>query len=639
MKRSLAFIAAFLSACAAPPPRDVDPALKGAAATSGERRKPEAPNLEQQLLPPLRMEMPKVAGEPIDQRFDLSVSNAPAAQVFSALVSGTRYSMLVHPSVTGSISVNLKDVTLREALDSIRELYGYEYRIEGTRVFIQPAGIQARVFQVNYLSGQRRGLSQVRVSSNMDTTTGGTTTGTGAGGIAGGAGIGGVGGIGGAGSLAAQSNVVGGAPSRDSTRVTTNQEAIFWTDLCEALVAIVFPPGRGQAAQIQAAQPTTGVTGIGAIPGPDERQRQACNRRYEDSSGVRSIVVSPHSGVVVVRATPTELRSVDNYLRASRLAVERQVMLEAKIIEVTLAEQFQSGINWAVFGRSVAVGQITRPLASPRTASAFESQALTGTGTTSTATGAAARTRDALANTATAQILGGPAGAVVGLAVASSNFGALLTFLESQGNVQVLSSPRVATLNNQKAVLKVGQDQLFVSNVEVTPPTVSAVGTATTRPTIAPKFSTYFSGIVLDVTPQIDERGNITLHIHPTINDVTTAAINIDLGESQNVNVPTARNTIRETDTIVRVADGNIVAIGGLMRTEVNDVRGGIPGAPDSGIAGFLFRSTNRVVEKKELVILLKPTIIESDGDWEKDLVETRGRLDALGREMKERGR
>jgi MSHA biogenesis protein MshL len=638
MKRSLAFIAALISACATPPPRDIDPALKGAMATSGERRKPEAPALEQQLLPPLRMEMPRVAGEPIDQRFDLSVNSAPAAQVFQALVSGTRYSMLVHPSVTGAISVNLKDVTLVEALDSIRELYGYEYRIEGTRVFIQPAGIQARVFQVNYLSGQRRGLSQVRVSSNMDTTTSGTTTGTGTG-IGGTTGVGGVGGIGGAASLASQSSVVGGAPSRDSTRVTTNQEAIFWTDLCEALVAIVFPPGRGQAAQ-QPVQPTTGVAGIGAIPGPDERQRQACNRRYEDPTGVRSIVVSPHSGVVVVRATPTELRAVDNYLRATRLAVERQVMLEAKIVEVTLAEQFQSGINWAAFGRAVAVGQLTRPLAAPRTSTLFESQGPTSQGqSTTTSTGVLDRTRDNLVNAAASQLVSGPAGAVVGLAVASSNFAALLTFLETQGNVQVLSSPRVATLNNQKAVLKVGQDQLFVSNVEVTPPTVTAVGTATTRPTIAPHFSTYFSGIVLDVTPQIDDRGNITLHIHPTINDVTTAQINIDLGESQNVNVPTARNTIRETDTIVRVSDGNIVAIGGLMRTEVNDVRGGIPGAPNSGPIGFLFRSTNRVVEKKELVILLKPTIIESDGDWEKDLVETRNRLDALGREMKEKGR
>lgn len=624
MKRAIALLCAAVCACALPPaPREVEGSLQGAM-SGGERRKTSASDLD--LLPPLRMEMPKVRGQPIDPRFDLAVSEAPAVSVFNALVSGTRYSMLVPPSVTGTISVNLKDVTLREALDAIRELYGYEYRVDGSRIFIQPAGIQARVFQVNYLAGQRRGLSQVRVSSNMDTTQSSASGTAGTGGVGANSGVGGAAGAGG------QVGMVGGAPSRDSTRVTTNQEAIFWTDLCEALAAIVFPPGRGTAAQ----QPASAASGLGTVAGPDERQREACNRRQEDQAGVRSIVVSPHSGVVVVRGTAAELRSVDTYLRASRLAVERQVMLEAKIVEVTLAEQFQSGVNWAIFGRSGGVGQLTRPLASPRIPTIFESRSpglasVTGTndGTLSPRTVATTALTD--------QLIGGPGGAVTGLAVASSNFAALLTFLESQGNVQVLSSPRVATLNNQKAVLKVGQDQLFVSDVEVTPPTLNAVGATTTRPTIAPRFSTYFSGIVLDVTPQIDDRGNITLHIHPTINDVTTAIINMDLGESQNINVPTARNTIRETDTIVRVGDGTIVAIGGLMRTEVNDVRGGVPGVPDSGLAGFLLRSTNRVVEKKELVMLIKPTIIESDSDWDRGLAEARMRLDGLDREMKAR--
>lgn len=626
MKRAIALLAATVCGCALPPPpRDVDPALQGAM-TAGERRKASAPDLD--LMPPLRMEMPKVRGQPIDQRFDLTVSDAPAASVFNALVAGTRYSMLVPPGVTGTISVNLKDVTLREALDAIRELYGYEYRVEGTRIFIQPSGIQARVFQVNYLAGQRRGLSQVRVSSNMDTTvssTGSSTSGT--------AGIGANSGLAGAaGALGGGAGIIGGAPSRDSTRVTTNQEAIFWTDLCEALTAIVFPPGRATSSQ----PPIVSTPGLGAAQSPDERQREACNRRYEDQTGIRSIVVSPHSGVVVVRGTASELRAVDGYLRATRVAVERQVMLEAKIVEVTLAEQFQSGVNWAIFGRSGGVGQLTRPLASPRIPTNFESRNPSLLNATTVDPTLSART---VATAALAdQLIGGPGGAVTGLAVASSNFGALLTFLESQGNVQVLSSPRVATLNNQKAVLKVGQDQLFVSDVEVTPPTLNAVGATTTRPTIAPRFSTYFSGIVLDVTPQIDDRGNITLHIHPTINDVTTTIINMDLGESQNVNVPTARNTIRETDTIVRVTDGSIVAIGGLMRTEVNDVRGGAPGVPDTGLTGFLLRSTNRVVEKKELVMLIKPTIIDSDSDWDRDLTEARGRLDALDREMKARG-
>src|SRR5919197_5552785 len=167
MRRLLVICVLLATACAtSSPPSRVDPSIQAALSRAEKHKPTPAPGLEQQLLPPLRMEMPKVGGEPIDQRFDLSVANAPAAQVFNSLVAGTRYSMLVPPNVTGSISLNLKDVTLREALDAIREVYGYEYRIEGTRIFIQSPGIQTRVFQVNYLAAQRRGLSQLRVTSN-----------------------------------------------------------------------------------------------------------------------------------------------------------------------------------------------------------------------------------------------------------------------------------------------------------------------------------------------------------------------------------------------------------------------------------------------------------------------------------------
>jgi MSHA biogenesis protein MshL len=515
--------------------------------------------------------------------------------------------MLVHPRVTGSISVNLKDVTLREALDSIRDLYGYEYKLDGTRVLIQPAGVQTRVFQVNYLAGQRRGVSQLRVTSNSvtDPSTGGTT-GTTPGtpgstgstpGVTGGAG---------AGSGLSPLLTGTGTTGRESTRVVTNQEATFWSDICEALVALVFPDNAGAPGQ---------AVGSGSAmqqQQPEDRQRSMCNRRHAASD--RSIVVSPQSGVIVVRATPVELRSVDNYLRATQVSVERQVMLEAKIIEVTLSSQYQSGVNWTAFNSRVSVGQLSR---TPTLDSA------TGRPSGSTPNFVAG-SREA----ARAAVVGasGPAGAVFGLALATNSFTALLSFLETQGNVQVLSSPRVATLNNQKAVLKVGQEQLFVSNVSVTPPTT---GTVNTPATIAPTFAPYFSGIVLDVMPQIDDSGNITLHVHPSINDISQVNLTVPVGGVQPVDIPTARSTVRETDTIVRVSDGNIVAIGGLMRTEVNDFRSGLPGLMDTAF-GWLFRSSTRVTEKKELVILLKPTIIDSDRVWAEDLRETQKRLDAL---------
>jgi MSHA biogenesis protein MshL len=598
-RRIFLVLAIALAGCAAPPPAGVDPAVSAPLAEGAQRKKPAVPAVEQALIPPLRMEMPQVGGQPIDARFDLSVSDAPAAQVFTSLTAGTRYSMLVPSSVTGNITVNLKDVTLREALDSIRDLYGYEYRIDGTRILIQPAGLQTRVFQVNYLSAQRRGVSQLRVTSNSQsdaTSTGQSGTGSSSSSSSGSS-------SGGGGATSVSGLLSGaGATGRESSRVITNQEATFWLDLCEALVALTFPDGgaasAGTASNAQA---------------PEDRQRSVCNRRHAPSD--RSIIVSPHSGVLVVRALPAELRSVDAYLKATRVAVERQVMLEAKIIEVSLNHEYQSGINWAVFGRSVNFGQV-----SPGTTlSARGGGAITGSGLTSTtgvslAAAAASSGTSAVAN-------------VFGLALQTGNFASLLTFLETQGNVQVLSSPRVATLNNQKAVLKVGDEQLFVSNITVTPTQNAATGVVTGA-IATPQFTSYFSGIVLDVTPQIDDVGNITLHVHPSINDVSNQTTPVNLGFG-NVTVPTARSSTRETDTIVRVTDGNIVAIGGLMSTAVNDERAGLPGLMDSAV-GWLFRSTKRVSQKKELVILLKPTIIESDRDWANDLRETRQRLDTM---------
>lgn len=602
-RRFLLMLTLALAGCAAPPPAGVDPAVSAPLAQGQQRKKPAVPSVEQALIPPLRMEMPQVGGQPIDARFDLSVSDAPAAQVFTSLTAGTRYSMLVPASVTGNITLNLKDVTLREALESIRDLYGYEYRIDGTRILIQPAGVQTRVFQVNYLAAQRRGVSQLRVTSNSqaDATSGGQgTTNTTSGSSGGGSGGGG-----------ATSSISGllssaGATGRESSRVITNQEATFWSDLCEALVALTFPDG-GAA--------TAGAAG--ASQAPEDRQRSVCNRRHAASD--RSIIVTPHSGVIVVRALPSELRSVDNYLKATRIAVERQVMLEAKIIEVALKNEYQSGINWAVFRGNANFGQLSPGTTLSALPQGGAGAPLTGSGLTSaTGTSLAA----AAASSGSSAVSN-----VFGLALQTGNFASLLTFLETQGNVQVLSSPRVATLNNQKAVLKVGDEQLFVSNITVTPQQNAATGVVTGA-IATPQFTSYFSGIVLDVTPQIDDSGNITLHVHPSINDVSNQSTPVNLGFG-NVTVPTARSTTRETDTIVRVTDGNIVAIGGLMRTEVSDVRSGLPGLMDSAF-GWLFRSTSRVTEKKELVILLKPTIIESDRDWANDLRETQQRLNTL---------
>ena len=564
--KAIIVFALALAGCAAPPPMKpgVDPAILGELPRPAERRpevRPEA--VEQALLPPLRMEMPSVRGQPIDARFDLSVNNAPAGQVFMAIVSGTRYSMLVHPSVTGTISVNLKDVTVREALDSIRELFGHDYKFDGTRILIHPAGMQTRIFQVNYLLGERRGLSDVRVQSGSVTDAGAASP------QAGGA----TGGI----------VPPGGAASSrglDSSRVTTRTQNDFWVELRASLAAII---GTGEG---------------------------------------RNVVVSPQSGVVVVRAFPAEIRGVEQYLRATRIAVERQVMLEAKIIDVELSDGYQSGINWALLpSRHLAAGQIGSDT-SISTNAPLSSRGLTITPGTSLTT--------AGATTGAALLSGNPAAALFGLALQIQNFSALLQFLETQGKVQVLSSPRVATMNNQKAVLKVGTDEFFVTNIQSATTVATASGTSTGTPVPTVTVQPFFSGIVLDVTPQIDENNQIILHVHPSVSQVTTDNKDINLGAAGNLRLPLARSSVSETDTIVRVSDGNIVALGGLMKLDVRDSRGGLPGTGGNPVGNF-FRNANTTLVKKEMVILLKPTIIHGDRSWDEDIDRARSRFEAMG--------
>ncbi len=549
-----------LAGCALPPPMKpgLDPGIM-AEINRTVARKPEArpEAVDKALLPPLRMEMPSARGQPIDPRFDLSVSNAPAAQVFMSLVSGTRYSMLVHPSVGGNISVNLKDVTLREALDSIRELYGYDYKIEGMRILIQPAGIQTRLFQVNYLLGQRQGSSDLRVQSGSVTDS-----------------------QGGAAPVAATAPGVvppaGGTRGLESSRITTRIQNDFWTELRASLLAII---GTGEG---------------------------------------RNVVISPQSGVVLVRALPAELRGVEDYLRATRLAVERQVMLEAKVIDVELSDGYQSGINWALLpNRNLAVGQIG-------------SETNLSTTPPFTTPGLSMTPGAAISTVGGAGLLSAtPAAALFGLALQVQNFSALLQFLETQGKVQVLSSPRVATMNNQKAVLKVGTDEFFVTNIQSATTVATAAGTTTGTPVPTVTVQPFFSGIVLDVTPQIDENNQIILHVHPSVSQVSTDNKDISLGAAGTLRLPLAKSTINESDTIVRVTDGNIVALGGLMKLDLRDSRGGLPGTGDSAIGNFLRNSGTQVV-KKEMVILIKPTIIVGDRSWDEDLAQTRNRIETL---------
>jgi len=539
--------------------------MSDAASTRQAARQSE--DVDKALLPPLTVEMPKVDGRPIEARFDLAVNNAPANQVFLAIVSGTRYSMVVHPAVKDQISVNLRDVTVFEALDTIREVYGYEYKVLGNRILIEPIGMQTRVYQVNYLMSQRKGKTEMRVTSGAISDASNPASGT-----------------------MPQPTVVSGTgvttTGMESSRISTSSNNDFWSEISNALKAI-----------------------IGTEAG-------------------RNVVMSPQSGVIVVRALPAELRNVSEFLKTMQVVVERQVMLEAKIIEVQLSDTHKTGVNWAAFGQgpnSRVAGGVIGPgstLSPNGPISAFTARNADGT---VAANSLIASTPGAPGTIAT---LAGTPGTLFGLAFQTSNFAALISFLETQGDLQVLSSPRIATLNNQKAVLKVGTDEFFVTNITTNTTTTGTTSTQSPTITVAP----FFSGVALDVTPQIDEHNQIILHIHPSVSNVIEKTKDIDLGTSGNFRLPLASSTVSESDTIVRVSNSNIVAIGGLMKETSSRESNGVPGLGTLPIVGTLFSSKSRSVIKSELVILLKPTVVENDATWRQDILDTKERIDAYQR-------
>ena len=562
----LLLLAGVLAGCAAPGTGNEvlgqinDVLLKSAA----ERKAPSAAATDKSLMPPLA---PQAAVDipPSEARFDLSVVNAPATQVFMALVSGTRYSMLLPPDVSGNLTVNLKDVTVMEALDTIRELYGYEYRVQGKRIFIEPNTMKTRVFHINYLASRRQGSSDLRVTGSSISAGGGAAAGTATATPTAGP------------AAPAGAGTTSAVRSNDTSRVSMTTDSDFWGDLNRALASIV-----------------------GATEG-------------------RSVVVNPSSGVVLVRALPNELGNVEKYLKATQLIAERQVMLEAKIIDVTLSDEFQSGVNWGAF-KSGPNSRSGIGVAQPgATIGAGVMAQTVGTATASTLS----VTPGQLGSIAASAIGRG----FVGLAFQTSNFAALLNFLETQGNVSVLSSPRIATINNQKAVLKVGTDEFFVTDLTVTAGTSTAAGT-TGPATITPQFRSMFSGISLDVTPQIDDEGNIILHVHPAVTTISESQKSIDLGGATGViSVPLAVSRINETDSIVRVQDGNIVAIGGLMRQAQSSDRSQLPGA--TGFAANALGQRASSLSKRELVILIKPTVIENDRAWTQDIKDVGERVRA----------
>lgn len=532
---TLAFISISLAACQGLQETKVPQQAQAALAEAQKQPKAPAPvvpdSVTQDLL---ALATPMQQGQAIQPRFNVAAANVDVADFFTSLVADTDYSVAIHPAVSGQITLDLKQVTLNEAFAVIEQLYGYHIQQVGSIYKVMPGGLRTETIPVNYLLMQRSGSSSISVtaggiSSSQNGNSNGNSNNN-------------------QNSYQSNNNQSGNNQNGNNqngqngqngqgngSSVQSSSETDFWKDLKEAI---------------------TGVMGSG----PD-----------------RAVVVSPQAGLVTVRGLPAEIEAVRAYLGQTEASLQRQVILEVKIIEVTLNDDYQQGINWSQIAGSIGSTDIN-----------FSNNSFT------------------LGNNITAQI-----GGLGSIGFEGDDFSGVINLLETQGNAQVLSSPRVTAINNQKAVIKVGSDEYYVTGVSSSSNLADTTGTGTgiTRDVPIPELEPFFSGIALDVTPQINVDGDVILHVHPSVSETTELSKSINLGGTSAYTLPSAQTNIRESDTIIKARNGEIVVIGGLMQSTISDSESKVPVLGSMPVLGKLFTSISKVERKKELIILIKPTV------------------------------
>ena len=545
---------------------------KGDARSSGR--------LSKILLPGIKVRAP--GRYEANRRFDIAVKNIPARTFYMGLVTNTPVSLAVSPEIKGDITLNLKQVTIEQVLQTLENLYGYAYVPIPGGYEILPNALKTKIYTINYLELQRESKSNMLMSSGEVTPAsvggvGGTGGGVGGSsvGVAGGGGVGGYGANGNNNQPGTMPNVIG--------NVETKSTFDFWKQLERTLTNIVGADDAGTAIDYisQNSKDPAAVKNAVATPTPTAEAVAVANKR--------SVTVNPLAGVVVVRAYPRELKQVDAYLDLVQNSVDRQVILEAKILEVTLNNQYQMGIDWKLFGANL--------------------QAIR------TFPGTDLRLEDF------------PDAFSINAKFHPEDFTATLRALELQGNIQVLSSPKVATMNNQMSAIKVGTDEFFVTNINNNN-NGNVTGGGTVVSQVTPIYTPFFSGITLDVTPQVDRDNNVTLHVHPSISLVKGQQKTYDTGTigSGVASFDFARSTIRESDTVVHAKNGQVIIIGGLMQNATTEDIAQLPGFGNIPFLGTLLRNTKQHSQKTELVILIRATVVNKK-NTNRELAETTQRF------------
>jgi len=445
-----------------------------------------------------------------EQRFDVNVDNAPVRSFFKSLVEGTDKSVMLSPDLddqVSHISLNLKNVTIFQVLEAVRDTYNIEYKQTNYGYRIYPAKLETRSFHVDYLNVKRNSQSETSINSGQLTQMVGGQQDQG---------------NGGGGSNGDGQQKLNRAP----TRIRTKSKTDFWKDL------------------------------------------EATSKSIVTEENGRHVTVNSQAGLVMVKAYPSELRQVKKYLDTIQKTINREVIIEARVLEVKLDAKTAAGIdlNFPRFKKKLVNNLISN---------AFSSSA-------------------SFANP-------------FSITISSDNsLKSAIKVLNEQGEINVLSSPRISTANNQPSLIKVGTDEFFITDVE-NDQTTGGGGTISNNQDVT--LTPFFSGIALEVTPHITGDKNITLHVHPVISDVTDQTKSFTVNGNQQ-SVPTALSDIRESDSIVEAKSGQIVVIGGLMKNETDNKHGTAPILSRIPLIGKLLNNQQKDSTKTELVIIMRPQVV-----------------------------
>ncbi len=512
--------------------------------------------------------------------YSVVVNEVPVKELLFALARDTKQNIDIHPGLTGLVSLNAINETLPAILDRVSKQVNLRYRIEANSIIVSPDTAYMKTYRVNYVNMTRETTSTIGVSGQIQ-------SGSSSGGTSGGA--------------TPSGGTAGGGTNASSTLVKTTSNNNFWEALRDNIRAILVSTRsqsltseqRAERAESQRAAREERLQQAEAVARAGQAAPQLFNSVFGGQAAalpvagdVRDeIVVNPVSGTVSVLATEKQHALIQQHIDSITQMSQRQVLIEATIAEVTLSDNYQAGIDWS---RLAITGGIT-----------FNQSLTSG-----------------IPNAFTAGSL------AIGYTNPTSTIGniaASVNLLNQFGNTRVLSSPKLMAINNQTALLKV-VDNIVYFNIEATTTTAANVGTNTTFNTTA---QTVPVGMVMSMTPQINENGQVTLTIRPTItrvngfaNDPNPALCSAAIAAANAgkcLTNPVPQVQTREMESVLQLVSGQTAVLGGLMQDTAQYNRNSIPGAGNSANTGFLsefFGARDDQIRKSELVIFLRSTVI-----------------------------